>query len=90
MKKNPDVFTTIEIAKICNITNHDKVKNLIDEGKLTAFKVPTSNNRLLVTRKNLEKFIKENGYLDLDLALIDLQKKEPNMKRFTKPKNKHN
>lgn len=60
MKKNANVLTTGEIAKICSVASRTVAK-WIDSGKLKGYKVPLSNDRR-VLRADLEAFLKEHGF----------------------------
>jgi excisionase family DNA binding protein len=51
---NKDIFTTFEVAKICN-ANITSIKNWIEKGKLRAFRTPGGHYR--VERAVLEDFL---------------------------------
>jgi excisionase family DNA binding protein len=54
-----DVYTTGEIAKLCNVAART-VSKWTDDGKLKCYRIPGSNDRR-VTRESLIRFLKANG-----------------------------
>jgi|AP45_3_1055517.scaffolds.fasta_scaffold12646_5 hypothetical protein len=55
--KRAQVFTTGDVAKICNLSIA-KVNSLFDLGLLQGFKIPGSSHRR-IPRKNIIEFIKK-------------------------------
>ena len=56
--KEKEVFTTGEVAKVCNI-NQQTVIRIIDKGILKGYRIPGSRHRR-ICRDKLIKFMKEN------------------------------
>jgi excisionase family DNA binding protein len=55
-----EVYTTGEVAKICNVTIRTVIK-WFESGVLKGFKIPNSRDRR-IPRENLVVFMKENGF----------------------------
>jgi len=60
MKMKKDVFTADEVAIICR-TSRGTVNRWLNSGELKGYR-PTKNADWRVTRKELTKFMKENGF----------------------------
>jgi len=58
--KMKDVYTTGEVATICNVTIRTVIK-WFESGILKGFKIPNSRDRR-IPRENLITFMKENGF----------------------------
>ncbi len=55
-----EVYTTGEVARICNVTIRTVIK-WFESGVLKGFKIPNSRERR-IPRENLIEFLKENGF----------------------------
>ncbi|MBA2664757.1 MAG: helix-turn-helix domain-containing protein [Bradymonadaceae bacterium] len=58
MNLDKEVYTTFEVAKICN-ANITSIKNWIEQGELRAFRTPGGHYR--VERKVLDDFLNRHG-----------------------------
>lgn len=58
MDMEKEVYTTFEVAKICN-ANITSIKNWIDQGELRAFRTPGGHYR--IERKVLNAFLNRHG-----------------------------
>ena len=68
MKRGQDVFTTGQVAKICNVTIRTVIK-WFENGKLDGYRIPASKDRR-IPRKALLEFLKDHK-IPYDPSLFD-------------------